>query len=190
MNYKLKSILLFISCIVISVLGNIFIANQFPSKAVPDDLLFNIVEHSILLEYISDIFVYAGILLFIPVFRKYSDRQKYNLFNQISIFFILRAIFMIFTPLGRPTGVDFPGHGIFRELTVQLGMFPSGHIGLQALIYLLIPSIEFKTLKKFALIILILSAILMVVSLGHYSIDVFGGILLAYFVVHRFRSRE
>ncbi len=183
------SLLLFNLCLLASIAGNYVITNYFPTRLVNPDLMFMIFPYHITYEYASDVLFILGIAVFALMYFLTVKQKRYDMINMISIFYIFRSILMILTPLMRPTGVDMPSHGIFREQITQFGMFPSGHVGLLAIMYFMISAEEFPKLKKFFLYLVIASAILMIISLGHYSIDVAGGIMLAYIVVNEYRKR-
>ena len=89
---------------------------------------------------------------------------------------------MILTPLGRPTGNATP-YGLFKFVgIIQHGMFPSGHVALSFIIYLMIPRDARKGFKGAAGILCILQIAVLVFSRGHYAIDIAGGLLISWTV--------
>lgn len=179
---------LFFLFIITAFLSNFVVYVFFPDRVISEDLIFKIFPYSLNTEYIADIIFLLGIILFI-VFYVFKNRKDINnIVNVILIMYILRAVIMIFTPLMRPTGVDMPSHGLFREYMTQLGMFPSGHVALIATMFFEIKGKRFEVLKKVMMWILILLSIFMIMSRGHYTIDVIGGIMLAYIVVNEYKE--
>jgi membrane-associated phospholipid phosphatase len=92
---------------------------------------------------------------------------------------------MVLTPLGRPTG-NHDSYGIFEFTGIlQHGMFPSGHQMLATLAWLLVDGTEHPRLKSAAGAIVLLEGLALLLSRGHYSIDVVGGSLVAWFIFER-----
>jgi len=80
--------------------------------------------------------------------------------------------------MGRSTGND-QGYGIFNFI-VQTRMFPSGHIAVNAIIWLIIDKEKPPWLKSFMLAMLILQIVSLLFSRGYCSIDIVGGLMIAY----------
>jgi membrane-associated phospholipid phosphatase len=67
---------------------------------------------------------------------------------------------------------------MFKEFSqLEVGVYPSGHAGSLFLFYLLVKDKWYKWILLFCLTIVIISLCL---SRGHYSIDIFSGIIFAY----------
>ncbi len=176
-------------CLIVNFGSTQFIYRYFPNRFVNPDLLFIIDNPPVYLEYISEtFFILCGLIFFIYLI-KYGFNKLHVYLNTISITYVVRGLFTMLTPMMRPTGVELPSHGFLRDYFVQAGMFPSGHIALIALIYFFIDIKKDKFIKYLYLISFILSTITMVISKGHYSIDVVGGILIAYVVYNEISKR-
>jgi membrane-associated phospholipid phosphatase len=65
----------------------------------------------------------------------------------------------------------------------QHGMFPSGHTMLAAAIYFLIDGQRHPGFKRAAGLLGLAEMITLILSRGHYSIDVAGGVMLAFIVI-------
>lgn len=189
-NQKGFTFFLILLALIASNLSTKFIGNYYIIRYVNPDLVFSLFPSSIYLEYFSDILVYFGILIFLSYYARKHKEKITGYINSVSIMYILHSIIKIFTPMMRPTGVDLPSHGVFRDVIPQLGMFPSGHVGLVSVLYYLIDGEKDPRFKKLFLFIVVLECITMVISRGHYSIDVIGGVLLAYFVVTNLKVRK
>lgn len=153
------------------------IAEKFPDRPIPEDALFRI------LPYVSEArYLTAGALILAAVifFWHVIARTPARLPELIAIFAIMytsRAVIMILTPLA-----DAHGPGPFVFPLQQHGMFPSGHIAVMMLFTRLIDEQEAPTLHRLELALLVTCSVAFVLSHGHYSIDVIGGLLLGYFV--------
>ena len=189
MTSKQKTQVLILVASTVTLFANYVITNMFTTRVISEDLLFSIFPYHIVTEYLSDVLFFYGIYLFFFKYFSYEKDRRLELINIISVFYIARAILMMLTPLMRPTGVDIPSHGIFREVMTQFGMFPSGHIGILALMYFMIEGVKYVELKKVYWWVVLISSFLMIISRGHYSIDVVGGIMLSYIIVSEWRKR-
>ena len=95
--------------------------------------------------------------------------------------YLLRAGIMVLTPLA-----PAQGEGPFLFSPQQYGMFPSGHVAALTLLAMLTPA-DRPRLRTLQRVLVAVMAAALVLAHGHYSIDVVGGLLLAYFVVHTWR---
>lgn len=126
--------------------------------------------------YVSDYLVFGTIILFLVwIFhtRKYNEMPYY-----LAVFgatLLIRGIFIAITPLGNP--LNFQGDSIFHAFSkYKLGTFPSGHTGAAFMAFLLADK-SYKYLFLFSTVGIIITLLL---SRGHYSIDILGGIFFAY----------
>ncbi|MCX6376832.1 MAG: phosphatase PAP2-related protein [Armatimonadetes bacterium] len=132
------------------------------------------------LEFTTDpIIVISIILMLYFAFGPDRKRSGYYFFT-VGIGYVFRGILMILTPLGRPTGnLDTYGAGVFLHV-YQHGLFPSGHAYLAAVIFFLIDRARTPRLKIAAGILCICEVLTALLSHGHYSIDLVGGVMLAF----------
>ena len=96
--------------------------------------------------------------------------------------YLIRAGMIALTPLAPAYG-----EGIFVFPQEQFGTFPSGHTALLTLLALLVPDDQ-PRLRRFhwAMVAVMIAGLLL--AHGHYSIDIVGGLLLAYFVATVWRT--
>lgn len=99
-----------------------------------------------------------------------------------ALMYLLRAGIMVLTPLAPAQG-DQP----FIFVPQQFGMFPSGHVAAMVLLVMLTPEDRPRSRAVQWLMAGLMVAGLLLAR-GHYSIDVVGGALLAYFVVSSWRG--
>ncbi len=141
--------------------------------------------HDIILDNISyynvsvfvDITMVAAILLYlIYLFSKKSYADFPVVLLALGIFEILRAIFIILTPTPAPC----PGCKFGYIRPDFAGNFPSGHFAIPVFIfsYFLVKR-EYKLSICLGILALI-NFIAIMLSFGHYTVDMVGTILLAY----------
>ena len=141
------------------------------------DILFNFLPF-INLSVLADILPIIGPLLFILfVFKKKKTGKMPYYAVTIGIFYLIRSFFIYFVPMANPYPLEKWGLNIFPVG----GMFPSGHVGVLFLMFLLIKEEKHSRLWTLLFFVLaILEAVFMVLSRGHYTIDVVGAVIIAY----------
>jgi membrane-associated phospholipid phosphatase len=165
----------------------------YPDRPVVPDLLFTLLPDVPLLAFVTDPIMIAAIfLLFWYIFR-HDRRDLPYFFFTVGILYAFRGPLMILTPLGRPTGnMDSYGVSVLVNMK-QHGMFPSGHTMLAAAIFFLIDGKRHPGFKWATGLLCLAEMITLILSRGHYSIDIVGGVALSYFVVvvwlARYRER-
>ncbi|MEM4271777.1 MAG: phosphatase PAP2-related protein [Candidatus Pacearchaeota archaeon] len=117
--------------------------------------------------------ILTTLLLLIYVFPKNSNEAPYFLL-MFGILYFLRAIFIVLTPLGNPGIGNNP---LFTGPTFLAGLYFSGHTAETFLAFLLVKKRAFKIIF---LTILFLIMFFLLVARGHYSIDIWAGIIFAY----------
>jgi membrane-associated phospholipid phosphatase len=101
------------------------------------------------------------------------------------LMYLIRSVLMLLTPLASSHG----NGALFGLLPlVQNGMFPSGHAGAAFLCYLLVDAKRAPGIRRALLWLAFAEWITLLLAHGHYSIDIAGGVLLAYFVFHEWNS--
>ena len=158
----------------------------YPNLVVGPDVFFRILPF-VNLSVFLDIFSIMGPIIFlIFIFVKKMERKIPYYAMIIGFFYLIRSFFIYLTPLANPFPLGGWGLGLFPVG----GMFPSGHVGVLFLMFLLIK--EESNAKYWALTLLllvILEGAFMIFSRGHYSIDVFGAILVVY-AIHAFSRKN
>jgi membrane-associated phospholipid phosphatase len=129
------------------------------------------------LSVVYDWAVLITALLFIGYiiyFNKYREIPYYLLL--LGIFYSLRGTFIILTPFGNP--LNFAGSkSIFNGFSkYELGLYPSGHTGMNFL-YLFLAKGKIRWVFGAFILVIIVS---LLVSRAHYSIDILSGIIFAY----------
>jgi membrane-associated phospholipid phosphatase len=154
-----------------------------PDRPIVPDLLFTLLPDVPVLAFVTDpIMIAAIVLLFWHMFRHDRRHLPYYFFV-VGIVYVFRGLLMILTPLGRPTG-NLASYGVSIVVNLkQHGMFPSGHTMLAAAIYLLIDGKLHPGFKRAAGLLCLAEMAALVLSRGHYSIDIAGGLMLTFIVV-------
>lgn len=163
---------------VASFAGSVFIATRYPARPMPRDTLFELLPHISWVRYLTAVALVGAFALFL-VYAFTRRRERLPGFAAMfGLMYLLRGVIMVLTPLA-----NSHGEGAFVFPMVQNGMFPSGHSAAALLCALLIAREDAPRLKQAVWALAATVWIALIVSHGHYSIDVVGGILLAYFVV-------
>lgn len=130
------------------------------------------------IDFIGDIFSLFSIIIFAVyiIHKKQIDRVPYFLVL-IGIFQILRAAFIVLTPIGNHELFDGT-EGLFGGFSnIELGVYPSGHLGAAYLYFILTRNPTYKRILLLSALIIMISLLL---SRSHYSIDLLSGMIFAY----------
>lgn len=165
-----------------TVLGNQLIVSRFADAARPHDLLFELLPYVGPAKWLTVVALVIGFGLFVfGVLRRNLSRTPAVL-APFALMYLLRALIMVLTPLA-----PAQGEGPFVFEVQQYGMFPSGHVGVAVLLAMLTPADRrWERRTQWAMVALMVAGMLL--ARGHYSIDIVGGMLLSYFVVHVWQS--
>jgi len=163
----------------LDVFSTHLISENFSEELVlAPDLFFKFFEFNDLSK-INEIFrVISIVLLFYFVF-KYKDKSELPyLFLLFGAFQFVRAFSILLTPLMPPY---FPYHfefGLFSKFLPNVGLFPSGHTSYAFMGFLI--SWNKKFYRYSFLILFLIIALTMLISRGHYSIDILGTVFICY----------
>ena len=142
------------------------------------DLLLNYIPRIHWTGYVADItLILIGLLIF-SAYRRYPEKIPFVVYS-ISAILFARSFLILLTPVGNSFGnIEYGDFFSFGKL--PSGMFPSGHTAFAFLGFLLVrhqPNIRYKRISFFLMLVEIAS---LISSHGHYSIDIVGGLMLAY----------
>ncbi|MFA5796883.1 MAG: phosphatase PAP2 family protein [Candidatus Woesearchaeota archaeon] len=171
------TIILIIIALVASIISITYYNILVTGPTVPD-IVHKYIAFNPWYSHIAEIFLAITSMLFIiSAYHQRTDKPIPFALSVLAAFAILRALILPLTPLTNP----FPYPEEFSPFSQfnAGGAFPSGHAGFAILFFLLIPWKE-KKLKYTALFTALLTGFFMIISRGHYTIDVVGGILLGY----------
>lgn len=159
------------------------IQRLYPDRPIVPDLLFMLLPNLPFLAYVTDP-IMIGVIVLILWYAFGRDRLHLPFyFFSVGINYFLRGTLMALTPLGRPTGnLDSYGVGVLVNLK-QHGMFPSGHASLASAVYFLIDGRKHPRFKRAAGILGLAEIVTLLLSRGHYSIDLAGGVMLGFIAI-------
>lgn len=150
---------------------------------MPPDLLFDTLPLIPWTQYLTDIALLAQLALLIWYVSRGRWSRLPEMIALFSIMQLFRAVIIVLTPLAGPLG-NGAFYGLIR--VTQNGQFPSGHAASVFLFYLFVVASEAPRLRKVMLAFVVVEYSSLLLSRGHYSIDIIGGLLLSYFVYHEY----
>jgi len=162
-----------------SLAGNRLILERFPDRPRPRDLLFELLPYVEWTRYLTAVALVIGFSVFLYYAVRYEPARIPAFTTIFALMYIFRAAIMVLTPLASSQG-DKP----FVFTVQQYGMFPSGHIAASLILVLLTSAALAPVLRPVQWGLFVMEGAGLVLAHGHYSIDLVGGLLLAYFVVH------
>lgn len=163
-------------------LANELIVGSFADAPRPADLLFELLPYVGPARWLTVASLAAGVGVFLWAGFRTAPSRMPAAAAAIALMYLIRAGMIALTPLAPAYG-----EGIFVFPQEQFGTFPSGHTALLTLLALLVPDDQ-PRLRRFhwAMVAVMIAGLLL--AHGHYSIDIVGGLLLAYFVATVWRT--
>lgn len=163
-----------------NLLSTQLIKAYVPVRPIPPDFFFSHTPYIGWTQYLTD----AANVFSVILLAYYTLPRRVHLLPGILWSFavaeIMRALLILATPLGSPLGPNMQ-YGITNFLPIeQYGEFPSGHTMLVVLCYLLVHKNDAPTIKTFLGISIFVEIISLILSRGHYTIDIAGGFFIAY----------
>jgi membrane-associated phospholipid phosphatase len=130
------------------------------------------------IDYLYDIFSLISVTVFIIyIIHKREYKKVPYILLLCGIFHLVRGVFIILTPFGNPPMFDGT-QGMFNGFSkFELGVYPSGHIGIAYMYYILAKNKTYRTILLFCVMVIVAALFL---SRAHYSIDVLSGIFFAF----------
>lgn len=159
-----------------SRLASSFIATAFKDRPTPRDLLFEVLPYASWPQYVTDLAVLASAtIIVVYLLRRRSDElpAAATLFGVVEL---VRAFIITLTPLAGPLG-NGARYGLVRM--TQNGEFPSGHAATVMLFCLLVDGEDAPVTRALMIGLVAVECGALLVSHGHYSIDIVGGLLLS-----------
>ncbi len=179
------SLLILAVGITTDVLSSAAIQSLFPDRLPIYDTLFHILPYIPWTQYFSDLAnIFSVIILALYIFPRRWRELPFVLLV-IGVSYLARGILILLNPFGGPLG-NIATYGLTS--IHQYGQFPSGHVMLVVLIFFFIDGNEQPILKRLALLSCFVEVAALLTSHGHYSIDIVGGFLVAYFTSHALRT--
>lgn len=173
------SLIIFVGGVCLNFISQIYLFNlqtiegKFPPLF---DLIHNYIPY-IPIGFIYDWGMLVSILIFIIYIIYSREYKKIPYFLMIFGFsMLLRSIFVVLTPLGNPENFNGTNSKFKGFSKYELGLYPSGHTATSFNNFLLSKGF-FKIIFLILTFIIIISLLL---TRGHYSIDIISGLIFAY----------
>ncbi len=174
------SICLLLIALITNFTSTNIISAYFPERTAAPDLLFKLTPYIGWTQYWTDIAnILSVVLLAIYAFTKKRANKIPWIITTFATMEILRGFIIILTPLGGPLGNEM-NYGL--TTIHQYGEFPSGHFATAIICYYFIDRASAPILNKLAFALIIIEGVCLILSRGHYSIDLVGGFMLSYIV--------
>lgn len=181
------ALIVLITIAVFNLFSSKLIQHLFPDRQPMIDTLFLISPKIMWTQYLTDIAAdISPLVLLYFIIKKDVKHLPYYLIV-FAFGYSLRGFIILLDPVSKPLG-NSAHYGITNIL--QYGMFPSGHVMQVFIAYYLSKGIVNNWGRIILILCCIVEIIALILSRGHYSIDIVGGILIAYFVVNELKKRK
>jgi membrane-associated phospholipid phosphatase len=153
------------------------IVSDFADRPVAPDLLFRLLPQVPQASYVTLVAMAAMLTLFALYAIRCESHRLPEFIAVIAVMYMLRAPLLVLTPLAADRASSLVTFPLF-----VYGLFPSGHTALAVLLVAftdrkLAPGVHIAQIALAWVVV-----IGMLLSRVHYSIDIAGGLLLAYFI--------
>lgn len=168
---------------VISILLNVeYLKTTYPDPAEPPDRILDAIPETKAFITVGEIFSMLEVVAVLAAFAQIRFEGAPKLVFLVAVMFTLRGFTMTLTPLAQiqPPSVNYPEEHIFAQAFYH-GMFFSGHTAsafMQAFFF------KGHRLRPLIFLFASIQAFSLLASHSHYTIDVFGGFFVAYFMTH------
>lgn len=176
-------VLLLWGLLIITALHNIrFMKTRYPKPPRPDDLILDLFKGSDSFITFAAIAGSLGTFLIVYIMWREGFKRVPKLLFLLVIMYFIRAFTIPLTPLAqiRDPAATYAESNIIAQ-NFYHGMFFSGHT---ASAFIQVFFIKGHPMRPVAAAIAVIQVIALLGSHSHYSIDIFGGFFVAYFVAH------
>lgn len=178
MAISLKELLIGIISLITGIILSFIVGTNlntwYPQRPTQPDLALKLLPYVPQAGIIADLIaITSSIIIIVLALSQFNKIAPLALLS-LGLNYIFRSLLIVATPIGPSYGTN-PYVGLFTQATQLEGMFPSGHIALVTLPFLLATT---KPLKQITFSLIILEGLFLLLGRGHYSIDLFGGIVL------------
>jgi hypothetical protein len=154
-------------------------ATKIASNSVTDIILSNIRAYDLDGLFVYGSFVFSIFILFIFAIK---PQQIPFVIKSISLFIIIRAIFITLTHIGPFPSQIAISSDILSKLTFGADLFFSGHTGLPFLLALIFW--KDKIIRYISIFFSLSFAVIVLLSHMHYTIDVLSAFFITYGIYH------
>ena len=159
-----------------------FLNTNYADAPRPDDLILDLLPETMAFVTLSEFTGALGTLLMVYVMWTERFRRLPKLLALLGLMYLLRGFTIILTPLGQiqPPAETYPESDLIAQ-NFYYGMFFSGHT---ASAWIQVFFIKGSRLRPIAAFIASIQVFTLFASHQHYTIDIMGGLLVAYFFTH------
>ncbi len=167
----------------INIMINInFLRSEYPDPPRPPDLLLDRITEMPAFVTVGEVLSIVMLVLVLYILRQRHFQGGAELLFLVGVMFWIRGYVILLTPLAQiqPPSLNY-SEDHFVAQTFYHGMFYSGHTA-----SVFIQALYFKghRLRPVLLLMASMMAFALIASHSHYTIDIVGGLLMAYFVTH------
>lgn len=159
------------------------IAARFPHRPSAPDIVFEALPRIPFASYVTLAAMALSVALLLAHLLRTAPARVPEAMALMSVMYLLRAAMLVLTPLAPARDGSVLAFPLFAN-----GLFPSGHTALAVLAVWLTDRRVAPRLHLAQTALASVVVVSMLFSRGHYSIDIVGGALLAYFVGHEWES--
>jgi hypothetical protein len=164
----------------LNLLSQVYLHNNLSKGAVFPPLSDLILDQIPVFD-VSILYDLFCVLIFFIVAIYFIHKKEYGripyFFLLCGIFYIIRALFVVLTPLGNPENFNGSDPLFNGFMKYELGVYPSGHVGNSFLLLLLVNDKVYRYILLFCLLVVVVTLLL---AHCHYSIDILSGFFFAY----------
>jgi len=164
----------------LNILSQVYLHNNL-SKGAVFPTLSDLILDQIPVFDVSILYDLFCVLIFFIVAIYIIHKKEYGripyFFLLTGIFYIIRALFVVLTPLGNPENFNGSDPLFNGFMKYELGVYPSGHVGNSFLLLLLVNDKVYRYILSFCLLVVVVTLLL---AHCHYSIDILSGFFFAY----------
>lgn len=159
-----------------------FLNTHYGDAPRPDDLILELIPETMTFVTLSEVTGMLGTVLILYIMWTERFRRVPKLLALLGMMYMLRGFTIILTPLGQiqPPAETYPA-GDFIAQNFYYGMFFSGHT---ASAWIQVFFLKGNRLRPVAAVIGCIQVFTLFASHQHYTIDIVGGLLVAYFFTH------
>lgn len=168
---------------ILTLLANIdFLNTHYGDAPRPDDLILDRLEETTDHVEFGELVGTIGSALMIFAMWQERFRRVPKLLMLIALMYMLRGFVIPLTPLGQiqPPAETYPESDFIAQ-NFYFGMFFSGHT---AAAWIQVFFIKGHPLRPLAYVGGIIQMYTLIASHQHYTVDLFGGLIVAYFFTH------
>lgn len=155
----------------------LFIADRVvPSFPSVHDVALNVLPR-LDLFLVGELFFVASLIFFAIIFFRERPSDLPYLLAMLGLLYAARGVFLLLLPIGAPFDAPALDERFVFYPYASHAYFPGGHVGI---LFLMSRSIQHRLFRPMLLAATVLFGFGTMLTRAHYTVDVLGGLLLAY----------